>query len=231
MRQLALDIRPADHAVFESFHAGPNALAVTSVRDVAAGRGGPLAWIWGAPETGRSHLLQAAVARAHESGAQTAYLPLGELRSLSAEVLEGTAARDLVAIDDVNEVTGDGAWERALFRLHEQLLGAGGRLLLAAHRPPQAAGFALADLASRFAAGVVFRLEALTDEDRVLALQRRAAWRGLDLPEETARFLLARVTRSAGSLFRLLDELDRAALAAQRRLTIPFVRSVLEAAG
>jgi DnaA family protein len=231
VHQLALDIRLADHAVFESFHAGRNALAVTSVSDAAEGRGGAVVWIWGAPETGRSHLLQAAVARSHQRDAQTAYLPLRELRSLSAEVLEGMAAGALVAIDDVNEVAGDAAWERALFRLHEQLLAGGGRLLLAADRPPQAAGFALADLTSRFAAGVVFRLEALTDEDRVSALQRRAAWRGLDLPEETARFLMARVTRGSGSLFRLLDRLDRAALAAQRRLTIPFVRSVLEAAG
>ncbi len=64
---------------------------------------------------------------------------------------------------------------------------------------------------------------------RAEALQRRAQWRGFSLPDDTADYLLARVGRDTGSLFRLLDRLDRAALAAQRRLTIPFVRSVLEA--
>ncbi len=59
----------------------------------------------------------------------------------------------------------------------------------------------------------------------------RATWRGFSLPEETGRFLLSRVDRGAGSLFRLLDRLDRAALAAQKKLTVPFVRSVLDAEG
>jgi DnaA family protein len=227
MRQLALDVRLADHAVFPSFHAGPNALAVASIEASAGGSGPPLVWIWGAPECGKSHLLQAAVALAHQCGAATAYLPLGTLLQTSPEILDGLATSALVAIDEVDLAAGDGEWERALFRLHEQLIAHGGRMLLAASRPPAQSGYALRDLASRFCAGAVFRLEELTDEDRVLALQRRAAWRGLSLPAETARFLLARVERGTGNLFQLLDRLDRAALAAQRRLTIPFVRQVL----
>jgi DnaA family protein len=230
MQQLALDVRLADHAVFDSFHAGPNALPIATLEALAGGVGPPLVWICGPAETGKSHLLQAAVGRAHERGAATAYLPLAR-PGLSPEVTEGMAAAALLAIDDAETVAGEGAWERALFRLHEQLLGRGGRLLLAARQPPARCGYALPDLISRFSAGAVFRLEELTDDDRVLALQRRAAWRGFTLPAETARFLLARVERNAGSLFQLLDRLDHAALAAQRRLTIPFVRSVLEQAG
>jgi DnaA family protein len=95
--------------------------------------------------------------------------------------------------------------------------------------PPAQAGFRLADLASRLGAGATFRLESLSDDDCLAALQRRAEWRGFSLPEDTGRFLLARVARDTGKLFQLLDQLDRAALVAQKRLTIPFVKSVLEA--
>ncbi len=228
MRQLALDIHLADHAVFDSFHAGTNAVAVASVQGVAAGYGPPIIWIWGPADTGKTHLLQASVALAHQRGAVTAYLPLAELRGMSADVLDGMGASDLVAVDDAASVAGTVAWERGLFRLYEELMARGGRLLLAAGNPPQQSGYALADLASRFSAGAVFRLERMSDADCLQALQRRAAWRGLTLPDETARFLLTRVERSTGSLFQLLDRLDRAALAARKRLTIPFVRSVLE---
>jgi DnaA family protein len=227
MRQLALDIRLADHAVFESFFAGPNALPVASLQRLAAADGLQIVWIWGPRDIGKSHLLQASVALAHHHDAATAYLPLAELRRLSPAVLDGMGSLDLVALDDADAVAGDAAWEQGLFRLYEAVIARGGRLVMAGASPPTQSGFALADLASRFAAGAVFRLERLSDADCVSALQQRAEWRGFSLPEETGRFLLTRVERGTGSLFQLLDRLDRAALAAQKRLTVPFVRSVL----
>ena len=229
MRQLALDIRLADHAVFDSFHAGANALAVATLRGMAAGGRPPAAWVWGPPDAGKSHLLQAAVALAHAAGLSTAYLPLADLVQMPATLLDGMGGLRLVAVDDIAVVAGDPAWERALLRLYEQLMAAGGRLLVAGSAPPAGSGIALPDLRSRFSAGAVFRLEPLTEADCRRALQRRAQWRGFSLPDDTADYLLARVGRDTGSLFRLLDRLDRAALAAQRRLTIPFVRSVIGA--
>jgi DnaA family protein len=229
MRQLALDIRLDDHAVFASFHAGRNGLVMASLQEAATGRGLPVMWIWGASGSGRSHLLQATVSAAHDRGMATAYLPLEALRGNSPAVIDGIEAFRLVAIDDAGAVAGDAGWERSLLRLYEAMLSRGGRLVAAGQAPPAQAGFTLPDLRSRFAAGAVFRMEELSDAERLAALQRRAEWRGFSLPEETARFLLARVDRDAGSLFRLLDRLDRAALAAQKRLTIPFVKSVLEA--
>lgn len=228
MRQLALDIRLADHAVFASFEPGPNALTVSSLQQAAAGQGLAVIWIWGAQDCGKSHLLQATVAMAHERGAATAYVPLASLRGSPPAVIEGFGRLDLVALDDAGVVAGDAAWERALFGLYEDLLSHGGRLVTGGALPPGQSGFGLPDLASRLAAGAVFRLEALSDAEFLSALQRRAEWRGFTLPEETGRFLLARVDRDTGSLFRLLDRLDQAALAAQKRLTIPFVRAVLE---
>lgn len=228
MHQLALDIGLADHAVFDSFYPGPNAVAVASLRSAVGGEGPPIIWLWAAPESGKSHLLQAGVALAHERGSATAYLPMEDLRDMSPDVLDGMAALDVLALDDVGAVAGDAVWELALFRLYEGLVPRGGRLLVAAEAPPSQAAFELADLVSRLSSGAVFRLEQLSDAECRLALQRRAEWRGFALPDETADFLLTRVERGTGSLFRLLDRLDRAALAAQKRLTIPFVRSVLD---
>jgi DnaA family protein len=229
MRQLALDVRLADHAVFGNFTPGTNVALVDSLRRAAAGEGLSPVWCWGAQGSGKSHLLQASVAAAHERGAAAAYLPLRGLRSLTADILDGMAGLELVAIDDVSCVAGEAHWEAALFRLYEGLVPRGGHLVLAADVTPAQAGFRLPDLASRMAAGVVYRLQRLTDEEWLQALQRRALWRGFELPEETGRYLLGRVARGAASLFGLLDQLDRAALLEQKRLTIPFVRRVIDA--
>ena len=55
----------------------------------------------------------------------------------------------------------------------------------------------------------------------------RAERRGLELPEETLGFLTRRAPRDFATLCRMLDALDIESLAAQRRLTVPFVRDWL----
>lgn len=231
MQQLALDVRLADHARFDNFHQGSNGLILATVQAMAGGGLPPAAWLWGPHGAGKSHLLQAAVAAAHEQGRSTAYLPLAELASLPATVLDGMGSLQLLALDDPAAVAGDAGWERALLHLYEQLQAGGGRLLVGAGMAPAASGIALADLRSRFSAAAVFRLAVLAEDDCRQALQQRAGWLGLDLPDDTADFLLARVGRDQGSLFHLLERLDQEALVAQRRLTIPFVRLLLQREG
>ena len=86
----------------------------------------------------------------------------------------------------------------------------------------------LEDWRSRAAACIVYQLQELDDAGRMEALRLRAAQRGLQLPPETSEYLLKRVPRDLQSLFGILDQLDEASLAAQRRRTIPFIRDALE---
>ena len=92
---------------------------------------------------------------------------------------------------------------------------------------PRECPIELPDLQSRMARLAAFQVRALDDEQRIAALQLRARHRGLELPDETASYLLSRSRRDMASLYELLDKLDHEALRAKRRLTIPFVREVL----
>lgn len=225
-RQLALPIQLADHARLANFHPGSNGPLLAALRAAATGSGQGPVWIAGPPGSGRTHLLQAAVAEVAPP-AVAAYLPLERQAGLPAGMLEGLGAAQVVALDDVDAVAGDPDFERGLFRLCEALRAGGGRLIAAARADVPHCGFALPDLQSRLAAGLRFAIEPLDDEGRLAALTLRARFRGLDLPEETGRYLLNRVDRSLANLCRLLDDLDRAALQSGRRLTVPFVRSLI----
>jgi DnaA family protein len=101
-------------------------------------------------------------------------------------------------------------------------------LIFAAAAPPGALPWVLGDWRSRAAACIVYQLRELDDAARIDALRMRALQRGLQLPPETADYLLRRMPRDLTSLLALLDDLDEASLAAQRRLTIPFIRAALE---
>jgi DnaA family protein len=221
VKQLALGIRLRAEALFASFWPGENAEVVAALKAATAA---PL-WLWGAPGTGKTHLLQAMCAAAGETAA---YFPMDRSLALPPEALAGYERTPLLCIDDVDAVAGDLAWERALFRLFNEAADLGSRLIFAAAAAPRQSPWLLEDWRSRAAACIVYQLRELDDGGRIAALQLRAVQRGLQLPHETAEYLLKRMPRDLHSLFEVLDQLDEASLVAQRRLTIPFIREALE---
>jgi len=226
MRQIPLGVRLPDRAVFASFLPARNAQALAHVQRLANGGAAGLTWLCGPGGSGKTHLLQAACAAASER-MRAGYVPLGEMAPLGVGVLEGLPQLQCLCLDDVEQVAGHAGWELAIFALLRELEESGGRLLLAARPPPGLLNWALADLSSRCGAGAVFQLRVLGEDEQRAALQLRARLRGLELPEETWQWLHKRFPRDMATLYALLDRLDEAALAAQRRLTVPFIREVL----
>lgn len=223
--QLALRIGLRDVATFGNFEPGGNGAVVHSLRAASE----PFLYLWGASGCGRTHLLQAACHACAAQGETPAYLPCAEIDS--PEVLEGMEALALVCLDDLHRVAGRQEWESALFAFYNAARATGTRLVVSADSGPRGLDLRLPDLLSRLTWGPVFRLNPLSDEEKIRALQRRAAVRGLELNDEVGAFLLRRAPRDTHALFSLLDRLDDASLVAQRRLTIPFVREQLRTDG
>ena len=226
MSQMALPLQLADHAVFASFLNSGNETLVATLAEIAAAENRHGAWLWGGHATGKTHLLQAVCDAA---GDRSVYVPSAIVAEAGPGILEGLAGRDIVCIDDVDRILGDETWEAALFDLYNQAFDANRSLVFAAQSSPREASARLADLASRLQRLPVFQVQNLDDDQRVAALQLRSRHRGLELPDDSARYLLRRSRRDMASLYDLLDRLDLEALRAKRRLTIPFVRDVLEA--
>ena len=135
----------------------------------------------------------------------------------------------VLCVDDVEAVAGDVVWEQALFRMFNEAAELQSRVIFASRAAPRQISWRLEDWRSR-AARVRGLPSARTRRARAAPrrCELRAAQRGLQLPEETVDYLLKRMPRDLRSLFEILDQLDEASLAAQRRLTIPFIRAALE---
>ncbi len=221
MKQLALGVQLRADAVFESFAPGANSEIIAALRAAT----GNSVWIWGAQGSGKTHLLQAVCAAA---GDAAAYFPLSRELGLPPGALSGFETCPVLCVDDVDAVAGKLDWEHALFRLYNEAAELHTRLIFAASAAPRSLAWCLDDWKSRAGACVVYQLRDLDEAGRIEALSLRAAQRGLQLPRETAEFLLNRFPRDLPSLLGLLDALDEASLAAQRRLTIPFIRAALE---
>ncbi|MET0660227.1 MAG: DnaA regulatory inactivator Hda [Steroidobacteraceae bacterium] len=225
--QLPLGIHLRDSSVFASFYAGRNQPVIDALLALRAQTPPRVVWLHGMQAVGKTHLLQAICARATQRGERAAFIPLSEFRASGPEMLAGLGALSWVCIDDVELVLGEALWERRLFALHQELEEQGGRLVFASTQAPQTLGIQLPDLASRLRGGLVLRLQVLDDAEQTAALKLRAEARGLELNDEVAQYLLRRLPRDMTALCEFLDKLDRAALVAQRRLTIPFVKQVM----
>jgi DnaA-homolog protein len=228
--QMALAVRLRPDASFASFVAGANVGAVALLRGCAEGQGEQQVLIFGPPGEGKTHLVQASCHAAVAAGHRAACLDLSAA-GMGPGVLDGWQDHALLCLDGVDAVAGDAAWESALFVLLQERRDAGRAVILTCRSPIASAGYSLDDLRTRLAWGPVIALRALDDAARIEAMQRRATARGMQLPVETARYLLARVPRNMVQLDALLDRLDADSLRAQRKLTVPFVRGVLASDG
>ncbi|MCW8924123.1 MAG: DnaA regulatory inactivator Hda [Gammaproteobacteria bacterium] len=227
-RQLPLHFGVRDVYSFDTLVAGSNEVAVGIVQQCALGEGEKQVYIWSQHSEGKSHLLQAACHLAASHQRTVCYLPVEEIISQPVQVLEGLEQLNLVCLDNINLMAQLAEWEEALFDLINRMREMGNSLLLTATMSPEALDVKLPDLRSRLAWGPVFQLQALDDDGKREALRIRAGQRGLELPDQVAEYLIRHYPRDLFGLFERLEVLDAAAMAMQRRLTVPFVKSVLD---
>lgn len=225
-RQLQLDVRREDPCVFENFYNGSNAEVVSALRSFVDQDGGPPFWLWGAPSTGKTHLLLAMVTAATDAGLSSAYLPAHA--GFKPDALDALRKIDLLCMDDADRLAGPPAVEEAMGALCRELERRGARLVLAAASTPSGAGFHRDDMRTRLASGQIWKLFPLTDEERLEAVQLRVRSRGIALPEATARFLMRRVRRNPSDVFNLVDRLAALAASRSKKLTVPFVRLAMQ---
>lgn len=227
-KQLTLSVGLKDETTFENYFSKQNAELVAELKRAASGEGQRLIYFYGVGGLGRTHLSQACCHYADLYTQNSIYLPLANLLSYSPAVFEGLENLALVCVDDFHVLAGHRPWEEAFFYFYNRLLDAGGRLVITAKTAPKASGLLLPDLASRLTSGVVYSLQALSDEEKLEILIKRAELRGLLLSEEVARFILTHCPRHMSTLFAALETLDKESLASKRRPTIPFIKEVLE---
>jgi DnaA family protein len=223
-RQLLLDVLPAPAPCWANFVVGSNREAVSAARALAPGRA---LYLWGNAGCGRSHML-----RALATGPQALYLnavaPVAQLHDL-AHPESGQAGPRLIAVDDVHLLSS--TQQAMLFALYNRWRESAATsqafaLALAGDRSARAMPIR-EDLRTRLSWDLVFRLEPLTDDDKLAALTAQAQDRQLMLRPEVVQWMLTHHERDIRRLSALLEALDRYSLAAQRPITIALLRTML----
>ncbi len=194
MKQLLLDIQPLAPATLDNFIAGSNEEALHSLKMAIEGANeARFIYLWGAPGSGKSHLLQACHDLALEQD-----LPLS-------------------VVDDVNTLDEEAQIE--LFNYFNQLRASGGILITSGNAAPTQMGLR-DDLATRLAWGLVYQLHPLSDEEKAKALKTHAKERGMKLPDDVVDYCLRYLRRDLPTLMAVLNALDKWSLTEKKPVTV-----------
>jgi len=225
--QLALNISLDDHCTFSNFLPGINQEALHFFQQFCNQENEYFAYLWGPASSGKSHILQACCHETQRQQRSAFYLSATDPALTDPAILEGLDNYNLVCLDNLDRLVGQDLWEEKIFHFYNSIREKKHRLIVAAHCTATQLKCQLDDLSSRLSWGAIFQLKTLNDEEKIQALTLRAHNRGLDLPKETAQYILNRVPRDLASLFKVLDKLDDASFITQRRLTIPLAKQTL----
>lgn len=227
--QYSLDVALRPFATFETYFQSGKTPMLSVLQDLERSCDDARQYfLWGREGTGKTHLLQAICNQVTLSKQKAIYLPLYEFLSSGPACLKEIIGVDVLCIDDVDQVLGDSGWDQALFNLINEQRVANKSIVFTATKNPHDITVSIPDLSSRLLWGPVFKLKVLSDEERQGAMQLHAKARGFSLSKEVSSFLLKRYSRELTSLIEIIDLLDQQSLAHQRKITLPFVKQVLE---
>ncbi|MDD5577870.1 MAG: DnaA regulatory inactivator Hda [Methylobacter sp.] len=225
--QLPLHFEFRANQTFDNFFPGTNQEIITHLQNCIAGVGEQQIFLWGKAGQGKSHLLQACCREAQNQNHNSFYFDFSTLTLSDPAIFNGLDDCELVCLDNIEQIAGNAAWEQAVFNFFNQHRDYSHKLILSAVAAPNDIAIQLPDLKTRLSWGLTLKIQALADIDRIAALIFKAGQMGFEISPQAGNFLLTHSDRDLPSLWDLLEKLDRASLVAKRKLTIPFLKQIL----
>jgi len=226
-KQLALQFEFRANQTFNDFFAGNNQEIISHLQNSVAGNGELQIFLWGQSGLGKSHLLQACCHLAHSLKRSSFYLDLSTKNLPDPDILMGVDALDVVCLDNIEYIAGNKNWEMAVFNFFNRHRDSNHTLIISACCLPNELAIQLPDLKTRLNWGLTLKMQPLTNNDRITALIFKANQMGFEISPQVGLFLLTHYDRDLSALWHLLAQLDQASLAAKCKLTIPFLKKIL----
>ena len=226
-RQLPLHFEFRANQTFDDFFPGSNQEVINHLIKSLEGNGERLIFLWGQSGQGKSHLLQACCHQAQSQQLSSFYFAFSAFELPDSVMLSGLDKLDIICFDNIQHIAGNPIWEQAFFNFFNLHRDQDHTLILSASCPPNEIAFQLPDLKTRLNWGLTLKIQPLCDEERISALIFKAGQMGFEISPQVGHFLLTHYDRDLSSLWVLLTKLDRASLAAKRKLTLPFLKQIL----
>jgi len=187
-------------------------------------------YLWGESGVGKTHLLEAICHRAHGLGLQAGYVDFARPGTLAWDLLDQLEHLDALCIDNLDQLN-DARYHHFhvdLFRIFNACHERQTVLVVAAKQGAEAFEAMLPDLRSRLNSGLRFHMLPLFHSEKRQALFEHAQRLGLVIAPHIIDYIMTYGSRSTADLSCLLRMLAKATLTHQRKVTLPFVRKLMQ---
>lgn len=209
MRQLQLDIEPQLDARISDFSGPGWGPVIDAVRQLHAGLVNRF-YLYGGAGTGKSHLLTAICDSFLEVGKSAIKVSLLELLDAPIEAITSLERYDLVALDDIEAISGVPHWQKAVFHLINNNNEGGGQLVFSSRFAPIELKLELPDLQSRLTQAVSVKVPSgQSYADRQSLLYSVLERKGVHFDPQITEYLLMNGPTQTSTLLRSLDQLEK----------------------
>ena len=184
-------------------------------------------YLYGPKGCGKTHLLHGICHLANQKQLSSIYLDAKSITEENIIRLEDMQYLEVICIDNIEYISQKKQWEIAFFNLFNRAYTQGTNLIMTSSQKPKQLNINLPDLLSRIQWVLAFKIHDLKDDDILKALKNKCKQQGLQISEETLKFMILRLTRNINDLTIAITRLTNLAITTKRRLTIPFVKKVM----
>ena len=207
MRQLQLDIEPQLDARISDFSGPVWGPVIDAIRQLHAGLMNRF-YVYGGAGSGKSHLLSAICDSYLDVGKTAIQVSLLELLDAPTEAITSLERFDLVALDDIEAISGVPHWQKAVFHLINYNNEEGGQLVFSSRVAPIELKLELPDLQSRLTQAVSVKVpNGSLYADRSTLVMSVLSRRGIHIDQQIIDYLLSHGPHQTSVLLQSLEQL------------------------
>ncbi len=226
MRQLQLDIEPQLDARISDFSGPGWGPVIDAVRQLHAGLMNRF-YLYGGAGTGKSHLLSAICDSYLDVGKSAIKVSLLELLDAPIEAITSLEMYDLVALDDIEAISGVPHWQKAVFHLINNNNEDGGQLVFSSRFAPIELKLELPDLQSRLTQAVSVKVPSgHSYADRQALLHSVLERRGVHFDPQITEYLLLHGPHQTSTLLQSVEQLEKLLKGEKTKLSNATLRQI-----
>ncbi len=192
-------------------------------------------YLSGASGLGKTHLLMSIGNHLAETGTMALYVHCQDLieslnrgdSGLPGNLGTPGSEIDFLLLDDIDRITDHPTAQETLYRVYNQTLEQGGKMVFAGRTPADQLEKTESFLTSRFKWGMTAELLPMDDEATAQLIQKLAEDLGLDIPDKIITWLLSRIPRDFQSVKSAVTRINEESLRQKHKVTLPLVKTAL----
>ncbi len=220
--QIPINFSFCNKKTLENYIAGSNQQLIDVLKIFAENNTGQLIYLYGKKSTGKSHLCKAVCERIIDN---KIYIDQSNFKLLSDIDIHNTK---YLIIDDFEEILKMGNTEDLLFYYINEFILLKKSILISTVKSTEEIDFTKNDLKSRLKSNLIFSINEISDDQKIEVVKKITKEIGWTIDENVCQYIMNHYPRDLFFLCNVLKSLDENSLALKKKVTVPFVKSIIQ---